>query len=335
MILEPEKIKSQFHSSWFELLKPEIEKDYFQQAMQRLKEEATSKNPVYPKFKDMFRPWLLPIDKIRVVIVADQPQKDSDGLAFSTRSMDLNSLTVGMFQEILYSDVMSKQKGITLDDMFCCGDLTQWTKQGVMLLNRTLTTGTNPLSHLTMGWTEFTDKTLEILDAREEPIVFIVIENSHLIPAIDVQKHEVIIVDKIRNSNCFVDCNKFLKTRYNQEINWGVWPNQCSHYILRVLNENWKDIPRLADRVQQEWSIPTYFQAYFDKYFGKDWINLLDMFGANKLKNLIQVTCYQSRIKPPKKGKELLFEEDNFLFLMQCMGATLNHDSIIQIEIQE
>lgn len=333
MVLLPKELQKYFSSCWYSALELEMNKDYFQNALGFLKEESVAKRAVYPKFKDMWRPWMLPIDKVRVVLLMDQPNKTSDGLALSTLSMNLHPDTIEVMTEIYFSLFQKASKGIGLEDCFCCGDLTQWHKQGVLLLNQCLTTGDDANQHKMFGWQQFTKKTIEILNKKEHPIVFILEKNSEYEKLIDSSKHEILPIRKIQNSKVFVECNSFLKARYPDKptINWGVWINECNHYVVRILNENWKDIPRLIDQVKQEFRLPTYFKPMFEARFGKEWQVDLTTIPSEKLYDWFLKATYSEKLKSPKKGKELLFEEDNFLYWCQCVGRELCHSSVITI----
>ena len=112
------------------------------------------------------------------------------------------------------------------------GNLESWAKQGVLLLNATLTVRANqPLSHHKKGWETFTDRVIEILSAKKTGIVFLLWGNNARIKEqlIDVSKHHILTAahpSPYSANNGFFGCRHFSKTneilkKQNQEpVNW-------------------------------------------------------------------------------------------------------------------
>lgn len=154
---------------WFEVLKDEFTKPYMQQLQEFLKSEVKSGNIIYPPHELIFNALCqTPYSEVKVVIIGQDPYHgagQAHGLCFSVPEgvpppPSLNNI----FKE-QFSDV-----GITPPTSGC---LLSWAKQGVLLLNATLTVRANtPLSHHGRGWEEFTDAVMEKLIKREDPIVF-------------------------------------------------------------------------------------------------------------------------------------------------------------------
>ena len=153
---------------WGELLKDEFEKPYFQQMISFVKSEYATQT-VYPPGKEIFRAFdACSFAKTRVVIVGQDPYHgpgQANGLCFSVRDGVANPPSlVNIFKEIR-SDIGSPWPQN--------GDLERWSKQGVLLLNATLTVrAASPGSHQNRGWEVFTDAVIRILAERKTNLVF-------------------------------------------------------------------------------------------------------------------------------------------------------------------
>lgn len=157
-----------FNNDWDEVLNEEIHKEYFLKILYELRELYKVKD-IFPPQKEIFNAFKLPYKDIKVVILGQDPYHgvgEAHGYAFSTLSSKLPPSLKNIYKE-LYDDL-----GIKKD----CnkGNLTDWTKQGVMLLNTGLTVEKDkPNSHKNIGWHEFTDVVIQKLNEKETPIVFI------------------------------------------------------------------------------------------------------------------------------------------------------------------
>ena len=155
-------------NKWDEYLKEEIQKDYFQNLLSFIKEEYKKKT-IYPKQNEVFNAFrYTDFDNVKVVILGQDPyhgEGEAHGYAFSCLKNPIPPSLKNIYKE-LESDL-----GInpSLD-----GDLTKWAKEGVLLLNATLTVKKDsPNSHSKIGWEPFTDYVIRKLNCKEEPIVFI------------------------------------------------------------------------------------------------------------------------------------------------------------------
>lgn len=153
---------------WKALLQEEFDKRYFEDLISFVKKEYREQN-VYPPGANIFAAFnfVLPSD-IKVVILGQDPyhgKGQANGFSFSVSQGVKNPPSLqNIFKEI-ESDL-----GIAPTDN---GDLTRWAKQGVFLLNATLTVRAgNPGSHQKKGWEEFTDKVIEKISDNQEGIVF-------------------------------------------------------------------------------------------------------------------------------------------------------------------
>lgn len=154
--------------SWFELLKGETEKEYFK-SLQKFLYDERAHYTVYPDDDNVFSALnYVPYDKVKVVILGQDPYHEpgqAHGLSFSVLDpTPLPPSLVNIYKEI-EDDLAIK--------CLPSGDLSRWAKQGVLLLNTTLTVRKHAaMSHKGKGWEEFTGKIIELLAKREKPMVF-------------------------------------------------------------------------------------------------------------------------------------------------------------------
>lgn len=155
---------------WAKILREEFQKKYMLNLKLFLEQEKQSGEIVYPPRNLIFNAFKqTPYDRVKVVIVGQDPYHgvgQAHGLSFSVpNGVSPPPSLKNIFLELI-NDVKIKEP--------TTGDLTLWAKQGVFLLNATLTVRANsPKSHYGKGWELFTDKIIEILSKREDPIVFL------------------------------------------------------------------------------------------------------------------------------------------------------------------
>lgn len=177
--------------SWKEVLKNEFGENYFKDLVEFVKEEY-KKSTVYPPAQFIFNAFkLTPFDKVKVVILGQDPYhgpNQANGLAFSVNDeVKIPPSLVNIYKEI-ESDTGQKSKNKN-------GNLENWSRQGVLLLNATLTVRANQAgSHQNKGWEKFTDSVIKILSDKKENLVFILwgsyAQKKGLV--IDENKHMVI-----------------------------------------------------------------------------------------------------------------------------------------------
>lgn len=157
-------------SSWKAKLASEFEKPYFKNLTEFVKHEYLS-NTVYPAPRFLFRAFeLTPFEKVKVVILGQDPYHgagQANGLSFAVNDgVRLPPSLKNIYKEI-ESDI-----GISMGS--ANGDLSRWAREGVLLLNATLTVGAGaPGSHQNKGWEEFTDAVIKVLSKEKEHLVFI------------------------------------------------------------------------------------------------------------------------------------------------------------------
>lgn len=161
-------------NSWDELLKDEWDKDYYKQLRSFLATEYKTRT-IYPDMHDIFNALKhTDYTAVKVVILGQDPyhgKGQAHGLSFSVqKGVQTPPSLQNMYKE-LHSDL-----GFTIPNHGC---LTQWADQGVLLLNTVLTVQeATPNSHKGKGWEIFTDEIISLLNARQEPIVFLLWGNN-------------------------------------------------------------------------------------------------------------------------------------------------------------
>ncbi len=155
--------------SWKKLLLPEFEKDYFIQLVNFVKSEY-KQNIVYPPAKNIFSAFeYCKLSDLKVVILGQDPYhgpKQANGLCFSVNdNIRKPPSLVNIFKEI--KDDIGKEIPES-------GNLEVWARQGVLLLNATLTVRANQAgSHQKKGWEIFTDAVVQNISNKKDGIVFI------------------------------------------------------------------------------------------------------------------------------------------------------------------
>ncbi len=211
---------------WDKELEDEYKKDYFRDLGIFVKSEYKNKI-IYPEYKNIFNAMkYTDFDKVKVVILGQDPyhgENEAHGLSFSVKQgVAMPPSLRNIFIE-LYNDLGIKRNNT---------DLTDWAIQGVLLLNSIMTVvKDSPLSHKGKGWEEFTDKVIEKLGAREEPMVFI-LWGSYARSKKDLIKNKKhLIIESVHpsplsanrgffGSRPFSRTNKFLKDNNMKEIEW-------------------------------------------------------------------------------------------------------------------
>lgn len=215
-------------SSWKEVLQSEFAKPYFKELTEFVRKEYQS-GAVYPAPKEIFRTFeLTPFDAVRVVILGQDPYHgagQANGLSFAVN----DGVTLPPSLRNIYKELESDM-GVPVTNH--SGDLTRWGKQGVLLLNATLTVrASTPGSHQNRGWEPFTDAVIRALSEKREGIVFILWGNyarkkgAH----IDRTKHLVLesphpspfsAHDGFFGSKPFSKTNAYLTSHETLPIDW-------------------------------------------------------------------------------------------------------------------
>ncbi|UIJ45664.1 uracil-DNA glycosylase [Sphingomonas cannabina] len=158
------------HPSWLEPLRGEFDSQYMADLRSFLVEEKARGKRIFPAGSEWFRALdLTPLDQVRVVILGQDPYHgpgQAHGLCFSVKpGVRTPPSLVNIFKE------MESDLGITPARH---GFLEHWAKQGVLLLNAVLTVEMGlAASHQGRGWEKFTDAIVRQVNAKEEPVVFL------------------------------------------------------------------------------------------------------------------------------------------------------------------
>ncbi len=154
--------------SWKSQLKDEFEKPYFKELTHFVKDEYNSKT-IYPPSKLIFNAFnITPFNEVKVVIVGQDPYHQpgqAHGLCFSVNDgVKIPPSLVNIYKEI------NCDLGISVPTS---GNLERWAKQGVLLLNATLTVRAGQAgSHQGKGWEQFTDRVIDLISMYQNDIVF-------------------------------------------------------------------------------------------------------------------------------------------------------------------
>ncbi|MDY3801390.1 MAG: uracil-DNA glycosylase [Bacilli bacterium] len=156
------------NNNWDIILKDEYEKEYFKNLLNYINEEYNNKT-VYPLKENIFKALeYTDYNDIKVVILGQDPyhgEGEAQGLSFSIpNDIRITPSLRNIFKE-LKNDLNIERTNT---------DLSDWAKQGILLLNAILTVCKDtPLSHKDKGWETFTDEIIKKINEREEPVVFI------------------------------------------------------------------------------------------------------------------------------------------------------------------
>ena len=217
----------QLEEKWKNVLQDEFEKNYMQKLRKFLIKEKVDYT-IYPKGNDIFCAFnSTPFYNVKVVILGQDPyhgERQANGLSFSvSEGIKTPPSLVNIFKEI-DRDLGIKNYGK--------GDLTHWAKQGVLLLNATLTVRKDEVgSHQNKGWEEFTDKVISSISELKEGVIFLLwgkfAQNKQKL--INNKKHHILISPHpsplsayrgFLGCGHFSECNRILKTENMEEINW-------------------------------------------------------------------------------------------------------------------
>src|SRR5690554_4850772 len=155
--------------SWKNILKDEFEKPYFKLLTQFIREEYSSQQ-IYPPAKLIFNAFdQCPFDQVKVVIIGQDPYHNpgqANGLCFSVNDdVRVPPSLFNIYKEI--KDDLGK-------NIPKSGNLERWSKQGVLLLNATLTVRAHQAgSHQGKGWETFTDEVIRSISREKEGVIFL------------------------------------------------------------------------------------------------------------------------------------------------------------------
>ena len=213
--------------NWSEKLSSRFSQEYKKELFSWLEKEYATKTVFPPKEKVFNALNLVPVEQVKVVIIGQDPYHtfgQADGLAFSCHNGTPQPSLKNIFKEI------SSDLGLKMSEST---DLTPWAKQGVMLLNTSLTVIEHmPASHSNKLWHTFTTEIVKILNELNQPIVFMLWGNhaKSFLPLLNNSNH--LILQSAHPSpfsayNGFFGCKHFSK---------------CNNYLMEhgLIPIDWK-----------------------------------------------------------------------------------------------
>jgi uracil-DNA glycosylase len=222
--------KIALHESWKAPLLPEFEADYMARLEAFLLGEKAAGKQIFPNSEEWFRALeLTPLEKVRVVILGQDPYHgpgQAHGLCFSVQpGVRPPPSLVNIYKE-LQTDL-----GISRPHH---GFLEHWATQGVLLLNSVLTVEmTKAASHRGKGWEKFTDAVIRLVNAKADPVVFMLWGNYAQKKAdfVDSARHLVLKAahpsplsahNGFLGCRHFSQCNAFLESKGLTPIDWAL-----------------------------------------------------------------------------------------------------------------
>ena len=214
--------------NWSEKLSGRFSQEYKKELFTWLEQEYATKTIFPPKEKVFNALNLVPCDKVKVVIIGQDPYHtfgQADGLAFSCHNGTPQPSLKNIFKEI------SSDLGYTMSSST---DLTPWAQQGVMLLNTSLTVVEHlPASHSNKLWHTFTTEIVKILNELNQPIVFMLWGNhaKSFLPLLNNSNHLILqsahpspfsAYNGFFGCKHFSKCNNYLMERGLKPIDWKI-----------------------------------------------------------------------------------------------------------------
>lgn len=215
-------------NDWDSLLSKEFEKDYYLNLREFLKKEYFSKK-IYPPMNDIFNALKFTSCKeTRVVILGQDPYHghgQAHGLCFSVKK--------GVKHPPSLQNIFKELKEELNVDTPESGELIGWAKQGVLLLNTTLTVReSTPQSHKGQGWEILTDKIISLVNEKDSPVVFMLWGGNARAKKSLISNNKHLILECAHPSplsawngffgcNHFIKANDFLKKSGLSEIDWS------------------------------------------------------------------------------------------------------------------
>ena len=214
--------------SWKKVLEEEFGKEYFQKLSEFVRGEYQHAI-IYPPPKNIFKAFeLCPFDQVKVVILGQDPYHgpgQANGLCFAVGEGVLSPPSLqNIFKEI-ESDLGQPLKNKT-------GDLERWARQGVLLLNATLTVrASNAGSHQHKGWEQFTDAVIRALSDKKEYLVFMLWGNYAKQKGTHIDRAKHLVLESAHPSpfaanngffgnKHFSKTNEYLSSHGQVPINW-------------------------------------------------------------------------------------------------------------------
>ena len=217
----------QIGNEWDEILKDEFQSDYYAQIRETLKQEYAS-HEIYPPMQDIFNALrYTSYSDVKAVLLGQDPYHgpgQAHGLCFSVRPGVAPPPSLQNIFKELQSDM-----GLPAPHSGC---LIPWAKEGVLMLNTTLTVRRGQAnSHTKIGWTKFTDAIIQKLNDHEQPIVFLLWGSNARSKKALITNPNHLILETVHpsplsahqgffGSRHFSQCNEFLMAHGIAPIDW-------------------------------------------------------------------------------------------------------------------
>ena len=213
--------------SWKTYLNPEFEKPYFKELMTFV--ESEYKNfQCFPKRSEIFNAFNhCAFNDVKVVIIGQDPYHDigqANGLCFSVND--------GIAFPPSLRNIFKELNQVAGKEIPQSGDLSSWAKQGVLLLNATLTVRASQAgSHQRKGWEDFTDAVIHKINEEKELVVFILWGNYAIRKGEFIDRNKHLVLTSVHPSplsasrgffgnNHFGQANDFLEGKGKEAIDW-------------------------------------------------------------------------------------------------------------------
>lgn len=220
----------EFGNDWDELLKDEFKKEYYLNLRQFLINEYKTKR-IFPNMYDIFNAFkYTSYENVKAVIIGQDPYHgvgQAHGLCFSVqKGVAPPPSLINIFKEI--------KSDLGIDNIGKHGELTKWAESGVLLLNNVLTVRESCAnSHKGMGWENFTDDVIKLLNEREKPMVYLLWGANARAKKKLITNPVHLVLECAHPSplsayNGFFGCkhfskaNEFLKNNGIEEIDWSI-----------------------------------------------------------------------------------------------------------------
>ncbi|KAG0949166.1 hypothetical protein G6F32_005568 [Rhizopus arrhizus] len=218
------------NKEWLKVLAPEMVKPYFLKLKKYLKAEAEGKKTIFPPLSQVYS-WsnYTPVSNVKVVILGQDPYHNinqAHGLCFSViKGVRIPPSLVNMYKALQkdYPDFVVPNHGY----------LENWAKQGVLLLNTSLTVEAHKAgSHANQGWEPFTDTIIQYLNEKKSHIVFMLWGSHAQKKGAKINKSKHLVLKSVHPSPLsahkgFLDCghfkkaNEYLNDHARDTINWN------------------------------------------------------------------------------------------------------------------
>ncbi|MBO7699347.1 uracil-DNA glycosylase [Candidatus Saccharibacteria bacterium] len=225
------------HESWKPFLDSEFEKPYFKELSNFL-HDAYAKKTIFPPKQKVFRAFSTDLNQVKVVILGQDPYHTpgaAHGLAFSVPdAQPIPPSLKNIYKEIEdeYQNLLSKEDFSAMQKRHGSGNLSNWQKQGVLMLHNVLTVEAHHAgSHRGHGWETFTEEAIKYLNVQKQSLVFLLWgrDARNKAKLIDRSKHLVLEAPHpsplsayagFFGCDHFKKCNDYLKAHGLKQINW-------------------------------------------------------------------------------------------------------------------